>query len=85
MKYFGLFMCLYSTGVIMFNIFYDSIFKNAKLPFTVKDIGKTLLSDESLSYFSMYVIFFFFFYLSYFNLQNNHKGTTIRRIVNTVI
>ena len=46
MKYFGIFMCLYSTGVIMFNIFYDSIFKNAKLPFTVKDIGKTLLSDE---------------------------------------
>lgn len=61
-------MCLYSTGVIMFNIFYDTIFRNTKLPFTIKDISKTILSDEVISYFSIYVIFFFFFYLSYFNL-----------------
>jgi len=78
-------MCLYTTGVIMFNLFHDSIFRNAKLPFTVKDIAKTILSDEAISYFTMYVIFFFFFYLSYFNLQTNHKGKTINRIINTII
>lgn len=56
------------TGVIIFNLFFESIISNKKLPFKISDIGDYFITEDNIGYFLLYVLTFFFFYLTYFNI-----------------
>lgn len=68
-KYTEILMCIYTTGVVMFNLFFESVMSNKKLPFKISDIGEHFITEDNIGYFLLYVLTFFFFYLTYFNIQ----------------
>ncbi|CAD8173296.1 unnamed protein product [Paramecium pentaurelia] len=85
-KYSEIVICLYMTGVLIFNFFpYETIMQGKKLPFTVQDIGKYFLTEDNFTYFLLYVLTFFFFYITYFNLQKNSAKSTMAAILQTLI